>query len=216
MSEYKRVFRFFTVGQEDVEAAWLSKMSKKGYHLEDVKFGMFYKLRKGEPKNYAYYIDMNEDDRLDEEYKQMYLEAGLDYIDKTNGYYYFRGDENINISELSKTDEGRYVGRLNVQKNLLYIVGIINLIIFIINSIQFRGVEHYYSWAPYINLICGLFCSGLALKLQFKIKDMKKCGVKEYYKTNMKDYKHLYSLASICISLIVVYSIVALLDLFLH
>lgn len=31
MNKYKKIFKFFVVGQEDEECKWLSNMSKQGY-----------------------------------------------------------------------------------------------------------------------------------------------------------------------------------------
>lgn len=216
MGEYKKVFKFFMAGQEEVETAWLSQMSKEGYHLANVNFAMHYVFKKGKPENYTYYIDMKEDSNMDEEYKLMYSDVGLEYIDTSNGYYYFRGEEDTDTLAIISNDQGRAVGRLGVQMKLLAIVGIMNLIIFLGNFIHFTSTNNSYSWTAFINLACGLLCSGLAIKMQFKIKDMKSSGIKEHYKSKMKDYSRFYALAAVCVVLMILYSIMSLFDLFMN
>lgn len=216
MSNYKKVIRFFLAGQEDKETTWLSQMSKEGYHLVNVNFGMHYILKKGEKRNYTYYIDYKENNCIDEDYKLIYSDAGLDYIDSSNGYYYFRGEEGVDTLAVINNEQGRYMGRLGVQNKLLITAGIFNLFIFIINSIQFLGENHSYSWTVYINLLCSVLCLGLGLKVQSKVKNMKKNGIKEHYKIKMKDYSRFYILFTICIVLIILYSVISFFDIFIH
>ena len=216
MSKYKRVVKFFLVGQEEAERAWLSQMSKQGYHLVKVNFAIYYVFEKGKPENYTYYIDMKEGRNLDEEYKLMYSDVGLEYIDNTNGYYYFRAKEDADTLAIINNEQGRYMSRLGVQKRLLLLVGIMNLILFGINLTQFLGMHHSYEWTVCINLFCGILCCTLAFKIQFKIRDMKKTGIKEYYKSKIKDYNNFYILVLVCIVLIVLYSIISFFDIFVH
>ena len=89
MKEYKKVFKVFVVGQEEKECEWLSQMSRLGYHLENVSFACYYTFKKGEPRDYAYMIDMKEKDQIDEgEYVAMYEEHGIEFIDKSAQFYY--------------------------------------------------------------------------------------------------------------------------------
>lgn len=215
MSEYKKVFKLFLVGQEDAETTWLSQMSKDGYHLVNVNFATHYIFKKGEKADYTYYIDYKENSEIDEEYKMIYSDVGLDYIDNSNGYYYFRGEEGIDTLAIINNEQGRYMGRLGVQKRLLMIVGFMNLIIFAVNFLQLFGHNYSYEWTVYLNLLCSVLCLGLALKVQLKIKDMKKTGTKEPYKSKIKDYRSFYILATICVVLIVLYSIVSFFDIFI-
>ena len=117
MEGYKKVFKIFLVGQEEKETAWLSKMSKEGYHLVNIKFATYYIFKKGERKNYAYFIDLKETSNLDyDEYKLIYSDSGLDYIDNSHGYYYFRAESRVETDLIIKNEQGRYLGRLNSQK----------------------------------------------------------------------------------------------------
>lgn len=216
MSGYKKIFKFFLAGQEENETNWLSQMSKDGYHLVNVKFCMYYIFKKGDPKNYTYCIDMKEDSNIDEEYKLMYSDVGLEYVDTSNGYYYFRGEEGVDTLAIISNEQGRTMGRLGVQKRLLTIVGIMNLIIFGINYAQFLRMHYPYAWTSYVNLACSLLTLGLAVKIQLKIKDMRKSGVKEHYKSKIKDYSRFYTLSAMCVILIVLYSIISFFDIFMH
>ena len=69
-------------------------MSREGYHLVNINFATYYTFKKGELKNYTYFINLKETYNLDE-YKLMYSDSGLDYIDNSNGYYYFRSESRV-------------------------------------------------------------------------------------------------------------------------
>lgn len=107
MAEYKRVFKVFSVGQEDRETAWLSKMSRDGYHLVSIKFATYYTFEKGEKVDYTYHIDYKENNNIDEEYNMMYSDAGLNYIDNSNGYYYFIGKTGAHTLDIIDNEQGR-------------------------------------------------------------------------------------------------------------
>lgn len=215
MSEYKKMFKVFLAGQEDAETTWLSQMSREGYHLTNINFGVHYVFKKGEKAKYTYYIDYKENNNIDEEYKMMYSDVGLDYIDNSNGYYYFRCEEGSDTLAIINNEQGRYMGRLGVQKKVLMIVGFMNLMIFGVNLLQFFGQNYSYEWTVYLNLLCSILCLGLAFKVNFKIKDLKKSGVKEPYKSKIKDFNSFYIIVTICLVLIVLYSIISFFDIFM-
>ncbi|HSQ90241.1 DUF2812 domain-containing protein, partial [Romboutsia sp.] len=159
MEGYKKVFRLFLVGQEEKETAWLSEMSRQGYHLVNINFATYYIFKKGEPKNYTYFIDLKESYNLDAyEYKLMYSDAGLDYIDNSNGYYYFRAESKVETDLIIKNEQGRYLGRLNSQKKVVLIAGIMNILVFGINISHYIGKNVSYYWTAYLNLACALLC----------------------------------------------------------
>lgn len=159
---------------------------------------------------------MKEDSNIDEEYKLIYSDVGLEYVYTSNGYYYFRGEEGADAIAIINNEQGRTMGRLGVQKRLLIIVGIMNLIIFGVNFAKFAGMNYSYEWIVYVNLVCSLLCLGFAFKIQLKIKDMKKSGIKEHYKSKLKDYSRFYTLSAICVILLILYSIISFFDLFMN
>jgi len=216
MEGYKKIFKIFLVGQEEKETAWLSKMSKEGYHLVNVNFATYYIFKKGEPKNYTYFIDLKETYKLDEdEYKLMYSDAGLDYIDNSNGYYYFRGESRVEIDLIIKNEQGRYLGRLNSQKKVILIAGIMNIFIFGVNLFHYIGENVSYYWTAYLNLVVGLVCLFGYFGIQSKVKQLKESGVIQPYKTKLKDWNSLYTISVIFIILIIIYIIVVLIETFI-
>lgn len=58
--------------EKDMKA--LGDYAQKGWLLEGISSGLFYKLRKGEPENLVYSLDYQEDDN--EEYYSLFREAG--------------------------------------------------------------------------------------------------------------------------------------------
>lgn len=216
MEGYKKVFKIFLVGQEEKETVWLSKMSKEGYHLVNVKFATYYIFKKGERKNYTYFIDLKETYNLDDdEYKLMYSDSGLDYIDNSNGYYYFRAESRVETDLIIKNEQGRYLGRLNSQKKVVLIAGIMNLFIFGVNLFHYIGANISYYWAVYLNLVVGLVCLFAYLGIQSKIKQLKESGFIQPYKTKLKDWKSLYAMSVSFIIFIIIYSIMLLIETFI-
>lgn len=216
MEGYKKVFKIFLVGQEEKETTWLSKMSKEGYHLVNVKFATYYIFKKGERKNYTYFIDLKETYNLgDDEYKLMYSDSGLDYIDNSNGYYYFRAESRVETDLIIKNEQGRYLGRLNSQKKVVLIAAIMNLFIFGVNLFHYIGANISYYWTAYLNLAVGLVCLFGYFGVQSKIKQLKESGVTQPYKTKLKDWKSLYAISVIIIIFIIIYSIILLIETFI-
>jgi hypothetical protein len=216
MEGYKKVFKVFLVGQEEKETEWLSKMSKEGYHLVNIKFATYYTFKKGEPKNYTYFIDLKETCNLDkDEYKLMYSDAGLDYIDNSNGYYYFKAESKVETDIIIKNEKGRYLGRLNSQKKVILMAGIMNIFIFGVNLFHHIGENASYYWAVYLNLAVGLVCLFAYFGAKSKIKQLKESGVIQPYKTKLKDWNSLYAVSVICIIIVIIYSIIVVIESFI-
>lgn len=194
MGKYKNVFKLFLAGQEAKEVKWLSEMSKKGYHLVNVRYVTYYTFKKGNPKNYTYMIDMKGNSNIDDgEYLLIYKDYGLEYINKTQDYYYFRTDNESQIKDVIKNEQGRYLDRINSHKNVLLFGGIANILIAIMNFWNFNENSYRSSiWIPCISLAVGLLCIALYTSMLKKIKNMKKNGVVAPYNTGLKDWKGFF------------------------
>ncbi len=208
MSKYKNVFKIFVVGQEEKECKWLSEMSKKGYHLVGLVGCIFYRFEKGESKDYAYVIDMKEGKNgYDEEYFNIYKEYGLEYIDSSMNFNYFKSENIEDTKTIVKSEKGRYVDRLSKHKLVLLLAGILNLAIFFINELN----TYFDVWAVnniyYINLIVGLWALIIYFTINKKIKKIKEEGISEIYSTKFKDWGLFYRL-TVAIVVIMLYFII--------
>ena len=87
------VKKWFWVWQQDQEKAFLEEQSKEGYHLIKVAFGK-YIFEKSESQKRIYQMDFKSfSDKLsEEEYLQLYEDAGWNYISSLGGWYYFYQD----------------------------------------------------------------------------------------------------------------------------
>jgi hypothetical protein len=145
----------------------------------------------------------------------MYSDAGLDYIDNSNGYYYFKAESKVETDLIIKNEQGRYLGRLNSQKKIVFIAGIMNIFIFGVNLLQYIGENVSYYWGVYLNLVVGLVCLFAYFGVKSKIKQLKESGVIQPYKTKLKDWNSLYAISVICIALVIIYSIIVVIENFI-
>lgn len=206
MGKYKNIFKIFLAGQEAQETKWLSEMSKKGYHLVNVRFATYYTFKKGDPKNYTYMIDMKGNSKIDDgEYLLIYKDYGLEYIDKTQDYYYFRTDSESQIKDVIKNEQGRYLDRINSHKKVLLFGAIANILIAIINFCNFTDSGgSRYIWIPCISLAVGLLCISLYISMLKKTKDMKKNGVMTPYSSSLKDWKGFFEVEILFIIIVAI------------
>ena len=196
MSKYKYVFKIFVTGQEEKECNWLSEMSKKGYHFVGLSGCAWYKFEKGKSKDYAYVIDMKEGkEKYDDEYFSIYKEYGLEYIDTSMNFNYFKSENIEDTKNIVNNERGRYIDRLSKHKLVILLAGILNLVIFVTNSINSYLEVQSFNYIYIINLVVGLWAIMIYFKTNKKIKDIKKEGVDEIYFTKFKDWCIFYRLA---------------------
>lgn len=215
MKEYKKVFKVFVAGQEDRECEWLKEMSKSGYHLENVSFASYYTFKKGEAKDYTYMIDMKEKDQVNEyEYLQIYEENGIEYIDKSAEFYYFRGESDADVVSLIQCEQGRYLSRINSHKKIIALCGIFNIFIFIVNFINSLKVKsELLGYTTFLNLLVGIFSIWIYILICKKECKLKEEGVRSPYKTNIKDWPKLYYLGLIVLIMMIIYGVISLFEL---
>lgn len=78
-AEIKKVWRFYTLDNYDVEEQWINDMAREGWHLTAVGFCR-YIFRRGTPGEYIYKIDMverNGSDQVRESYFNFLSECGI-------------------------------------------------------------------------------------------------------------------------------------------
>lgn len=97
---------FYSVLDYDLEEEFLTDMHRKGYKFVDLDGANKYIFEETEPANYIYKLDFpktfeSEDDK--EDYLQMFIDNGWEYLDERFGYTYFRKEagENENLDIFS-------------------------------------------------------------------------------------------------------------------
>ncbi|MBS4209259.1 DUF2812 domain-containing protein [Bacillus sp. FJAT-50079] len=85
-------FKLFLASDVEKEEQWLTDMSRKGLHLINYRLGMYY-FEENPDESYVYQIDFRE---ADDEYIQLYKDAGWEHIDSfIDRFHYFRTETNI-------------------------------------------------------------------------------------------------------------------------
>lgn len=100
----KIVKKMFFVWNEDKEQGFLEEMALKGYILTKVQFGKYF-FQLDNPKKLTYQFDFRSFDKMNEEdYLQIYEDAGWSFVCKFGGWYYFSREwteEEIDLSIFS-------------------------------------------------------------------------------------------------------------------
>ncbi|MBN1919987.1 MAG: DUF2812 domain-containing protein [Anaerolineae bacterium] len=81
--------QWFWAWQDDKQEAWLHEMSLKGLHLVNFQKGAYH-FEQGEPRHYAYRLDYRDLTANQQEYEQLFADAGWKYIGSMGGWEYFR------------------------------------------------------------------------------------------------------------------------------
>lgn len=91
----KIIPRFYTVADIEKEEKFLNKMSLSGWHFYKGD-GFLYHFIRGEEKNYYYRMDFVYNSKVDDDYKQMFLDAGWEILYKSQKLILFRTDFALN------------------------------------------------------------------------------------------------------------------------
>jgi Protein of unknown function (DUF2812) len=82
---------WFWPWQDEKEEAWLEEMSQVGWHLKSMQLPCVYYFNKGEPGRFTYRLDyMPADKAKNQEYLQIFLDAGWEYIGEMSNWRYWR------------------------------------------------------------------------------------------------------------------------------
>jgi len=82
-------FRWFWAWEDDKEEIWLRELSNQGYHFKSVIFIGMYTLEFGPKKDYVYRLDYAPK-RVDDDYLNLFRDAGWTYMGSMNHWQYFR------------------------------------------------------------------------------------------------------------------------------
>jgi hypothetical protein len=172
MKDQKRVFKYFTIMEYELEQEYLRKKHQEGWRFDHVTIPGIYTFVKCEPEDVVYQLDYNQDRKKDMAgYVQMYRDCGWEYLCDFMDYSYFRkpvavmqGEEEIFNDDASKLDmlERVYKGRM-VPLLVIFFAVICPQII-----MQGRGI---YGTAEYI--FFGVYCVLFALYVYIFVR----CGV---------------------------------------
>ncbi|MFZ6026835.1 MAG: DUF2812 domain-containing protein [Chloroflexota bacterium] len=81
--------KFFWSWQDEKEEAWLHEMALNGLHLVKLQGGIYH-FEKGAPKQMAYRLDYRDWNTSQQDYEQLFADAGWQYVGSMGGWQYFR------------------------------------------------------------------------------------------------------------------------------
>ncbi len=86
-------FKWFWSWQDNSQEAWLESMSRRGYHLQNIKAFGRYVFELGEPCDYTYRLDFDRTTGKNSDYYDLIREAGWEHIIEIAGWQYWRKEK---------------------------------------------------------------------------------------------------------------------------
>ncbi len=171
--EFKKIFKVFFVWQDEAEEKWLNEMASKGWLLERYVF-CYYIFYKSQPKEYIYKLDYK---RIkygeDNEYLQLFRDAGWEYVDNFMNWHYFRSEKDkSSLPDIYSDNDSKIHKYKRVLRLLLPItlINIMNLLNMILNS-TFKGLKSIWGTRGLIMLVVLLMVYG-DIKVISKIRKL--------------------------------------------
>lgn len=167
-----RKFKWFWAWEDEKEEAWLRNMSLEGWHLASVGFPAWYTFQQGAPVSYAYRLDYIPQKRKNDDYYQLFRDAGWKYLGELNNWQYFRKE--VTGSELPEiyTDVESKVQKYRLVLGMLLPFFPISIIFWVnIDRLPASGIIDFFVLlflAIYLTLMYGI------LRLTQRIDQLKK------------------------------------------
>lgn len=150
-------FRWFWAWEDEKEESWLRELSNQGYHFRSVIFIGLYTFEIGPKKDYVYRLDYAPK-RVDDEYLNIFRDAGWTYMGSMNYWQYFRKEATAEGAPEIFTDYESKVHKYNRIISLLAAIMPL-MVVNIINCLS-RGNE--VGW-----LVLGIFFVCMAIFFSF-------------------------------------------------
>ena len=141
----KTIFKVFLVYEFEKEQRWLDEMAMNGWALKSVGF-CTYTFEPCEPGEYFVRLEMRDHD---DAYLSFMEETGAEYIGRMVKWIYFRRRSSLGYFDIFSDTDSR-VAHLEKIANILKVVGALNLVSGILNSVNTVRI----GW---INLLCATF-----------------------------------------------------------
>ena len=143
MSERKTIRKWFWVWDFEKEERWLNEMALQGWVLDGVGW-CTYHFRRCEPGGYTVRLEMRP---YDESYVAFMEETGAEFVGRMMAWIYFRKKAADGAFDLYSDIDSR-IAHLDRIGKMLTVIGGLNLVIGILNSINGNGI----GW---VNLLCA-------------------------------------------------------------
>jgi hypothetical protein len=154
----------------DKEADWLTDMSNKGFHFFKYKH-FFYYFEEDKDKSYIYQNDFQEEN---EEYFQLYEDAGWEHVlSYRNKYHYFRTEKNKTGDKKIYTDP-ESLKALYHRMLLFYSYLFLGVIVALIGVILSWSGHFYQKFVVVVYVVVAVIYIYLLISLFIKSKKNKR------------------------------------------
>lgn len=168
-----RKFKWFWAWDDEKEEAWLTEMSKQGWHLSSANFGGSYYFRKGPEEEYAYRLDFQTDQtKSRQEYLQLFADAGWEHVSTMGGWQYFRKLYRTGESDEIYTDNHSKVAKY--QRVMMLLVIFLPVYMIMLRSelsTRYGGIFIFIEVLQFLLLVVYIFA---IVKLIQRITQLKK------------------------------------------
>jgi hypothetical protein len=173
--------RIFWAWEDDREVAWLSSMSREGWHLAAMRYGFSYHFLKGEPQNYVYQLDYQYNLADESEYVSIFEAGGWEYLGQFFYWRYFRKEAlpgeypEIYTDPCSKIERNRRIRNVFIPLCIANLsIGLANIGIYLNNSRHFNGNLS----VAILNFVVGLLLLYGISKINNRNRDLQQIGSK--------------------------------------
>ena len=177
-----RLVRVFGAWAWQKEEEWLNRMAHKGWLLSGMNF-ILYRFRRVAPgTNWVFQLDYNESTGEElTEYKQLFEDAGWDYVSNWGSWHYFRANaDEAEVNPIHTNNESR-IQMLQRLLRLLLIVGSPSFLWLMTIGPNFSRSNGWVSFSFFDGVVIfvslgGLFVAYAALRLVLAIQRLRKEG----------------------------------------
>ena len=130
MSTIIKQRKLFWAWQDEQEEAWLNAMAQQGLHVS--KLGVFggYEFEVGQPRNDVYRLDYRDAEQNEQDYLQLFADAGWQHMGSLMGWQYFRRQAAPGKAPQIFSDAESKVGKYRRQQKIMLSVIPFNLLLF--------------------------------------------------------------------------------------
>jgi hypothetical protein len=175
----KKIRKWFWAWNDDKEEKFLEKMAADGYKLIDVQLGK-YTFEETEKSTVRYQLDFKGMGGIkEEEYLQIFEDAGWECVDRLGSWYYFRKAYNEETPDISIfNDNGSRLEKYKRIIILLFVTGFpLYFQVFIVfpnlDREEFSYPKFYFFFGIFAIVLVGIHMAALIRLLIKIIKDNK-------------------------------------------
>jgi hypothetical protein len=170
MNEMKK-FKWFWAWDDEREEAWLTDMAQQGWHLTNPGVFGFYTFEQGPPKNMIYRMDFKTADKDQDDYLQLFADAGWEHLGAMGGWQYFRKEARDGEAPEIYTDAASKIKKY--QRVLLFLIIFLPIYSTMLYNLHDSGSTFVQVISVVSSLFLGLYAYAM-VRLFLRIQALKK------------------------------------------